>query len=166
MVSQLNPDRAAIADALRRWTERSVYRIEKGGRVQLVAPSQRDIARRTGIPRSTLGDFLRNPEGVSQRTVDRMAQLLDDPRLQVVDSGPNRRVAYVDAPRWTRESLGNLRIPDGASAFRVVTRTDESRYNGFRSTEWIGDLDRLAELAEFAPGGYGNIERIVFDVGD
>lgn len=159
-----NPDRARVAAALNRFTQRTIIRTERGGRVTLISPSQRDISRRTGIPRSTLGDFLRDPESVSARTFARMQTLLSDERLQLTYRG--ERVAYTDAPEWTRPTLRNMRIPEGATGFRFVTRTDEATYQGYRSTEWLGDVDRIDELAEAVPGGLEAIERIVFDVGE
>lgn len=170
MVSSGNDARAAIAAALKRFTERKVIQTEKGGRVSLAPPSQRDIARMTGIPRSTLGDFLRNPAGVAARTVERMRGLLTDKRLVIRNRTPTGRVEYVDAPSWTTASLRNLPHPLNAKghkvSFRLVSNVTDSAGRDFWSSTWIGGDADLAELAEFIPGGIGSLERVIFDVGE
>lgn len=170
MVNAGNDARAAIAAALKRFTDRKVIHTDKGGRVTMVPPSQRDIARLTGIPRSTLGDFLRNPAGASARTVGRMEGMLTDSRLTFYDRTATGRVEYVDAPAWTTSSLGDIRHPLDANgqkvSFRLVSNVSDSPGRDYWSSTWIGGDADLAELAQYIPGGIESLERVIFDVGD
>lgn len=162
MVNRPGDTAARLREVLARFTQREVIVSERGGRVSRIPPSQREISRLTGFPRSTLGDFIRDPERASARTLARIEALLDDPRLQVRYDG--ERVTYVDAPRWTSDTLANMRVPRGATAFRIVSATDDEHYRGFRSSGWLADFDDIGGLAATVPGGLDAVERIVFDV--
>lgn len=157
-------ERDALAEALARYTQLTLRETQADGTSKQVRPSFREIERRTGIPHQRLSDFLRNPQGATAEMAGRIARAIDNPQASVVFQGT--AVTYVNAPRFTRDVLANLTIPTNATAVRFVVRSTEVGYKGFRSSEWAGDLDALAELGQFVPGGYDNIERLVFDVAD
>lgn len=164
MTSERNARASQLADNIRRFLSRQVARPNSAGELERSGLSQRQLATLLGIPRSTLGDLLRNPAQASARTLERFTSALTSPLAQFAD----RRISvtYVDAPLFTRESLEGMRPPNGARAFRVVTETDEARYrSGFRSSEWIGDLNALADVGDSVPGGPSAITRIVWDTG-
>lgn len=171
MVNQGRETAAQLAAKLKAFTERNNVTFTRGGRAVTGGPSQRALSELMGIPRSTIGDFLRNPGGRSAATVAQIYNAMTSARMQFQSApGAVNRVTYMDAPLWNRESIANMRPPrssDGSPSpgARYVVATSEATYNGFRSTEWIADTDRLAELGASVPGGYVNIERIVFDTG-
>jgi len=84
--------------------------------------SQRTLAKRIGIPRTTLQDFLRDPERRRAATVGRIADALVSKAAQWVTEMD--RTARVDAPLFTRDSLRLLSRPDGAQGFRFVVQED------------------------------------------
>lgn len=90
--------------------------------------SQREVARLTGVSRSTLGYFLRDPERRSARTVANIEAALSSPALQFRHDGI--RTTRIDAPLFTPDSIRSLSRPDGARGFAFVYRTDayESGY--------------------------------------
>lgn len=157
-------DRAKLADQLRRFTQRKIIHTEKGGRVDVITPAQREIERRTGFAHQTLSDFLARPERARLKTVTTLNGLTTDPRLQVFYHKAGSPVSYVDAPAFSRQSLRDLRTPDNARGFRFIVETSDPEYQGVRSSEWSADMDQLDSLAEVVPGGLDSIVRIVFDV--
>lgn len=97
--------------------------------------SQRGLAKQIGIPRTTLQDFLRSPEGRRAATVAKISNALTSKAAQVVTQMD--RTARVDAPLFTRESLRALTRPVDASGasplgFRFVVQDD--RYASGLST--------------------------------
>lgn len=125
--------------------------------------SQRAIARLTGIPRSTLGDFLRDPERVRPATVERMNKLLTDPRLNI--ARPGLRTVRIDAPAFTRQSLGALERPDGARGFAYVYETT-AYGSGVGQTilSPVSDEDP-ADALGLVPGGEDAIVSVLWYVG-
>lgn len=159
MVSESVVSRAlSAADKLNAFLRRAVG-------PNLANLSQREIARRTGFPRSTLGDFLRDPASRSLRTVARVESLLADPRLQV--QRPGLRTVKVDAPAFTRESLAALQRPVGATGIAFVySGEDVSGTKGYNQTVLSDAFDEdPLSASELVPGGTGNIVSIVWYVG-
>lgn len=157
-------ERAALANALARFTQSTLRETGPDNVTRTVKPSLRSIERATGIAHQRLSDFMRNPESATVAMMARVRTAIESPAAAIRFEG--QRVGYLDAPRFTRDVLANLPELATARAFRIVVATPEEGYKGYRSTGWVGDVSRLPELAEFAPGGYANIARILFDVGD
>ncbi len=163
MVSQiLGAARLATRDTMARFLDRSLLRRRTVGGRWITRPmSIREIHRRTGMPRSTIQDFMLDPLKSLPRTVQRMTSLLDDPRLRLAQ--PGERVMFIDAPRFTAESLRDLSVPEDSQAVRFISETLASPGREYGSTDWLfidGDID---ELAGFVPGGPEAITRVLFD---
>ena len=130
---------------------------------KLIPTSQREIARLTGIPRSTLGDFLRAPEKARGATVARMNKLLTDQRLNI--ARPGLRTIRVDAPAFTRQSLGALERPEGARGFAYVYNSPGcGRPFGQTVLSDISTEDP-ADAIGLVPGGEDAIVSVLWYVG-
>lgn len=157
-------DPQQIARILRDYTQRTIHVQLPNGTTVSRQPSLRWIEQQTGIRHQRISEFLRNPEGATPAALQRIAGIIDAPTLQQVYQG--ERVTYLDVPALTESVLDSITVPANAVAYRFVVPTEEVGYNGYRSTEWTADFDRMAELADAAPGGRTAIARIVFDTGD
>ena len=164
MVTQLvtAATRLGVRDTLARYLERSLLRDVAPGRRGVARPvSIREIQRRTGVPRSTIQDFLADPSRARPRTVQRMEALLDDPRL--VLSQPGTRVTFVDAPRFTAQSLRNVQVPEEATAVRIISESIASPGREFGSTSWLDIEDDLGQQVIDAVGSTDVVARVLFD---
>jgi hypothetical protein len=123
--------------------------------------SIREISRRTGVARSTIQDFISDPSRARASTAARMESLLDDSRLSLYQ--PGERVMFVDAPRFTAETLRNLEIPEDATAVRVISEQLASPGREFGSTGWLDIEDDLDQQIIDAVGSEQAITRVLFD---
>ncbi|MDA1264432.1 MAG: helix-turn-helix transcriptional regulator [Planctomycetota bacterium] len=133
-------------------------------RLRFQTLSIREVARRTGFPRSTLQDFLADPMRTRASTVDRLAGLLDDSRLQIRARGVNTE--FIDAPRFTRETIADLVPPDDATAVRVISDRQTSPGRDYSSTPWLslGDFDSVDDALAFSGIPPEGVVRVIFDV--
>jgi len=157
MVTPLSVGRAfAVRGRLEAFLGRSVG-------PQLRPLSQRDIARLTGFPRSTLGDFLRGEGAPRPRTVERIEQLLTDPRLQV--QRPGMRTVRVDAPAWSRQSLAALEQPEGARGFAFIYTVGDHE-TGYGQTKLSARSDGPPQAAiGLVPDGADSIVSVLWYTG-
>ncbi len=148
--------RASVATRFSAFLERSIG-------FQGPSMSIREIARRTGFPRSTLQDFLADPNRARARTVDRIAGLLDDERLQTRSQGI--RTDVIDAPGFGGSVLGDIIPPEGAVGVAFVYEAEGYTESGFARTP-LADLDSFSieEASGLVPGGSGSIRRVVFEI--
>ncbi len=156
-------ERTALQTRLQGFLGRNVIRGFTARGVATLSPfSIREIARRTGFPRVTLQDFLTNPARSKQSTVDKIESLLDNPHLQERSRG--LRTEFVDAPRFTQETIASIRPPPEATAVRFIGSKLRSPGREMGSTPWIA-IDDLDDFAASLGDALGDVERIVFDVG-
>lgn len=108
------------------------------------APSQRAFALQTGIARSTLQDLLRDPSKRRAATVENIFTKITSRAGQVTTQMV--RTARVDAPLFTRDSLGAMGRPDNKEGlspvgFRYVVHdeTGSGRETGFATTALNSD---------------------------
>lgn len=122
--------------------------------------SQRETFRRLGVPRTTVQDFLRDPEGRTARTVARIAQGLASPALQVARD--NLRTTRVDAPVFTTESLRAMSRPDGARGFQFVYQTDQ--YDKGYGQTILSDLfnESPEDAVGLVPGGVDSVVSVLW----
>lgn len=159
-----NTTRAAeVSELLRAYTQRTIRLDDGEGGTYARRPSLRWIeAQMNGdIAHQRLSEFLRNPESVTANMLQRISDVIESPTLEQIWGGD--RVTYFDAPAMTEQRIASMQVPTGAVAFRLVIETDEDGYNGFRSSGWSGDLERINEALDAAPGGRNAVTRIVFD---
>lgn len=132
------------------------------GRRPGVAMSQREFQRRTGMPRQTIQDFLRDPSRSRAGTVARI--------LAAVESRPVRETrrgvttVSVDAPTFTPGVLGDLVQPEGVRAFRYVYEAEGYTSTGYATTDYVvGDSPGDAAALLLVPGGADAVRRVIWD---
>ncbi len=102
---------------------------ERLSRIVAQVGGQRAFSRLTGVPRSTLQDFLSGRvETPSRRTVEALTRPVRDEGI--------RTVRYHSAG-FTEDSLRNLIPPPGSNSFRLVSERIASPGREFGSTGWI-----------------------------
>lgn len=156
-------ERTALQTRLQGFLSRNIIRgVTAAGLPTLTPFSIREIARRTGFARTTLQDFLTDPTKARPATVARIESLLDNPRLRERSRG--LRTEFVDAPRFTQETIASIRPPPEATAARFIGSELASPGREMGSTPWI-DISDFEDFAASLGDALDNIERIVFDVG-
>lgn len=117
---------------------------------------QRAFSRLTGIPRSTLQDFLSGRvETPTSLTLGRLTQPVRDEGIRTV---------RFDAAEFTTDTLSRLQPPPGSNAFRIVSERLASPGREFGSSEWMAADDLTPEEAIEAMGlDPAAITRVVFN---
>ena len=123
-------------------------------------PSIRGMADRFGMAESTFRRFLGlNPGTVRQSTLEAAAER-SLTRSQVVPFGEHS-VVYVDSFQFTRDTLRDLEVPDGATHFWVVYKPGPSG-NYSRSKPTALNVTSAAQFVEDTGQFAANVARIVF----
>ena len=122
-------------------------------------PSLRSIERQyPELRHQRLSEFLTRPESVTPALLERIEAMLTSGSLTSITQG--ERIRTVQMPVFTPELVRGLTLPtDGAA--RIVLRTDEAKYEGYRTTDWIADLQGLDDYLQGAGLSYDSIERII-----
>ena len=122
-------------------------------------PSLRSIERQyPELRHQRLSEFLRNPERVTPELLGRIEKMLTSGSLTSITQG--ERIQTVQMPVFTPELVRGLTLPAEGAA-RIVLRTDDAKYEGYRTTDWIADLQGLDDYLQGAGLSYGSIERII-----
>ena len=135
-----------------------VIRTVSGGEIT-ARPSLRSIERQyPELRHQRLSEFLRNPENVTPSLLGQIEKMLTSGSLTSITQG--ERIRTVQMPVFTPDLVRGLTLPtDGAA--RIVLRTDEAKYEGYRTTDWIADLQGLDDYLQGAGLSYASIERII-----
>ena len=135
-----------------------VIRTVAGGEIT-GRPTLRSIERQyPELRHQRLSEFLARPEGVTDALLGRIEKMLTSGSLTSITQG--ERIRTVQMPQFTPALVRGLTLPtDGAA--RIVLRTDEAKYEGYRTTDWIADLDSLDDYLQGAGLSYDSIERII-----
>ena len=159
MVSAFYGRLASAVERLSAYLGKSqVIRTVSGGEIT-AQPTLRSIERQyPELRHQRLSEFLRNPENVTPALLGRIETMLVSGSLTSITQG--ERIRTVQMSQFTPELVRGLTMPkDGA--VRIVLRTDEAKYEGYRTTDWIADLDNLDDYLQGAGLSYDSIERII-----
>lgn len=152
--------RDRIADILSRLfnTEARGARARAG-----VSMSQRELQRLTGLPRSTVQDFLANPNRARNATVDRIIRAIESPNVRRTAEGVT--TMRVDAPVFTPEVFASMPRDPRAQSFRYVYEAEGYTASGFATTDFL-DIETLGTENSLlhVPGGADAVRRVVFDI--
>ena len=159
MVSSFFGRVAAAAERLTAYLGKpQIIRTVAGGEIT-GRPSLRSIERQyPELRHQRLSEFLTRPESVTPALLERIEKMLTSGSLTSITQG--ERIRTVQMPVFTPELVRGLTLPtDGAA--RIVLRTDEAKYEGYRTTDWIADLQGLDDYLQGAGLSYDSIERII-----
>ena len=135
-----------------------VIRTVAGGEIT-GRPSLRSIERQyPELRHQRLSEFLARPESISPALLGRIEAMLTSGSLTSITQG--ERIRTVQMPQFTPDLVRGLTLPTSGAA-RVVLRTDAAKYEGYRTTDWIADLDNLDDYLQGAGLSYSDIERII-----
>lgn len=122
-------------------------------------PSLRSIERQyPDLRHQRLSEFLTRPESVTPALLGRIEAMLTSGSLTSITQG--ERIRTVQMPQFTPELVRGLTLPPSGAA-RIVLRTDDAKYEGYRTTDWIADLNSLDDYLQGAGLSYDSIERII-----
>jgi len=150
---------AAAAGRLTEYLGKTQVITTVGGVETSARPSLRSIERQyPELRHQRLSEFLARPESVSEALLGRIETMLTSGSLTSITQG--ERIRTVQMPQFTPTLVRGLTLPtDGAA--RIVLRTDNAKYEGYRTTDWIADLDNLDDYLQGAGLSYSDIERII-----
>ena len=159
MVSAFSARVAAAAERLTGYLGKPQVITTVGGVETTARPSLRSIERQyPELRHQRLSEFLTRPESVTPALLGRIEAMLTSGSLTSITQGD--RIRTVQMPVFTPELVRGLTLPtDGAA--RIVLRTDEAKYEGYRTTDWIADLQGLDDYLQGAGLSYASIERII-----
>lgn len=129
----------------------------------LTSVSQRELSRLTGLPRTTLQDFLKDPGRRRASTVANIAAKLQSSALQIVRT--NLRTVRVDAPVFTRDSLRSVSRPNNPRGFQFIYAVEENPDYPKRvgQTMFVDTFNANPEdYGHLVPGGEGNIVSVLW----